>query len=183
MQNKFTVEFGDDKGRNFAFASLRTTVRGRFSLPEMYAAEVGQPTPGAVMAGLPVVPGAHLSVDCGKSTYRLWDPLNDKKNEDRRDRIAHVLKEAMVLPEGRKMVGFRDVEGELDADQLVTMIEELRRMQKARRIKVTSGSLPTEEAVEKHEGQELNDLWNTDANKARYKKDHRANVMRRQAVG
>jgi hypothetical protein len=119
------------------------------------------------MAALPTVPGAHLEVDCGKKTYRLYDPL--VKDPDRLDNIRQVLGNANVMSVGDKLKGFEEIKGTMDDDGLVTLIDELRRWQASKSLRMISGDLPSEKACSEHKGRVLNDQWNNSAHKPKYR--------------
>jgi len=175
MQNKFTVEFGDQNGRNFAVGSLSQRVRGRFSLSEMYSRQGGGPSPSGAMAAMPDVPGACLDVDCGEKTYKLWDPLAEPEAVERLDQIKGVMKNAGLLGASQNLKAFKPIERkDLTDDQLITLIDEMRRMERSNQLKVKRGKLPTVEECAKHPGRVLNDLWNTSAHKPKYKDEQEA---------
>jgi len=170
MKNKFTVEFGDVNCRNFLFAPLRQKVRGRFSISTLMSQEGGGQTPGNAIAGMPVIPGMHLDVDCSANTYRLWDPLNNEGQEakDLLSKIKTIMNRALLLGSDKDLKGVNDASGKLSDDELVTMVVHIKRMELANSVSVVRGDLPSDKAIEEYTGRELNDPWNTSAHKPRY---------------
>lgn len=173
IANKFTVEFGDDHGRNFRFGSLKQTLRGRWSNSEIAGRPGGGPQIGTKLTGLPDIPGLHLDVDCKASTYRLWDPLEQPGNEGLKQNILAVIKNASVFSADR-LDGHAEQSGKLTPDQLVTMVCELKQMHDGGKVTLKKGDFPSDAALEEHEGRRLNDLWNSSAQKPRYADEQEA---------
>lgn len=168
MLNKFTVEFGDAYGRSFMFGTLKTRIRGRFSIAEMMARPGGGPNVGQAMSQMPTIPGVHLDVNCKTGEFRLWDPLEQPGSERLRDQITAVMANASIAQGSERFKGIDEASGKLNDDKLVTMCDELLRMEENGSIIVRSGTLPKRSDLESHKGRILNDLWNSSAHKPKY---------------
>lgn len=166
---KFTVEFGNAKGRNFSVASLGIrNIRGRFSIADMHSQEEGSYNVEGRLASMPAIPGMHLEVSVKEKKARLYDPLSEDSEKGKVRRINAVLKGANM----RECQPAEDSTFKFDDDQLKTLLLELRRMKVSKKLTERKGSrLPSEAEVAKLAGEELNDLWNSSTTKPRYKKD------------
>jgi len=177
MPAPFVVEFGDDGNRSITIDTLRLTVRGAWSVATLHNREEGGRDLGAVMSGMPAIPGLRMAVDPRAGTAVLFDPLSD--DEELRERITRVLNRSVVLKTRETIKAVKDQEFELNDDQLKTLCIELVRKCTGRACgvhgvhlsaKLVKGDLPTEEQIGQMPGEELIELWN-EGRHPRYRKD------------
>ena len=177
---KFTIEFGDDFGRNFVLSSLagKIRVRGEWNPSRMYARKKPNGKPiemrsfSTAMSGMPPIPGERMEVLIRDGRVRIFDPLAAEENADLRARIQKVMKNASVIQSDSEIRPQGERKFEIDADTMKTLVCEIIHKQKAGECKLVSGSLPTEKELSDIAGDELFDPHSTMVtSKPRYKKD------------
>lgn len=170
----FTVEVGDDSNRTITINTLTMRLRGRYSLSNLFSRKdpsgkrmTGRNV-GDVMTQMPDIPGIRLEVDPGKSSVRIYDPLEGDK--DRCDEINRVLSSAVSI--GSSSITFvPEKTVTLDKDQLKTLCIEVVQHVRENSARVVSGSLPSQSAVNRLPGKKLYDPWSSDHTKPRYEED------------
>ena len=93
---KFTIEVGDDKGRNPLFGPAHQQLRGRWSRELMIGTISGK----QALSKMPDVPGLYIEVNTEKKAARIYDPLAEPKNKKLLDTVTPLFKE-IVGEDGR----------------------------------------------------------------------------------
>jgi len=121
---------------------------------------------GPAMTGMPAIPGIRLRVKPSEMKAYLEDPLADQPElVDRINRVARGAPSIKARSADWKPVPTRTFT--LTPDTLKTLILELLRKQEAKQIRMIKGKLPSEQTIDRLEGRQLNDPWNS-ARKPRY---------------
>ena len=164
----FTVEMGDDCCRQIMIGTLRTTLRGRWSIGVLHQREGGAGYLGPAMSGMPDIPGIRIQFKFKDMSIRIYDPLEG--NQPLLDKINAVCQRARIA----KSAPYKHVDEvvkPLDPDKMKTLLYELRQRLEANECFLVDGKFPSRAEVSACEGKELNDPWNSNSNKPKYAED------------
>lgn len=161
----FTVEFGDLHCRNHTINCFRLRVRGTWSVTRLHQRGIGGRDIGQAMSSMPDIPGQRLRIDPRAMKATLYDPLDD--DPALLERINVVAKNARSFWKGAPFKAVPVVELSLTPDLLKTLLAELRRKREAGNVAVVEGRMPSNETIEKMDGKEMYDPWNS-GRKPRY---------------
>lgn len=180
---RFTVEFGDDWGRNFEILSLPgVNVRGEWSKTRMEnrtidteknrGRPVGGPPSGDFANQLPSsIPGERLTVDWQAGTVTIFDPLGLPEFAGTLRQMERAGHANVRLASDQRLSVPQPREFNADDDTLKTLCLELAAMIGRNECKVIEGTLPTGDSLSRLPGDELYEPRSDAEDKPRYKKD------------
>jgi hypothetical protein len=138
------------------------------------------------MAGMPEIPGQHLTLDFDEYTMELRDPLEDEEHKKTLDRATKVAKKSMLLSRsksGNVFEAIPPIVSKLDVDKFKTLLLEVGRMlfpvgatkenpQKAniKAVLVNGSKYPTAAQIDELPGEELYDPGSNSSTQPKYKK-------------
>ncbi len=171
----FTVEFGDDAGRNIMISALQLTMRGAWDRQRMASRKDSNGRPLGVrtmsdhMNRMPDIPGQRMEVDTKKLTVRIFDPLVG----DELSYAGSVLDDALLMSGKREYIPQPEVVHDLqrNEDTFKTLMVELQYKLANGMARIVDGAFPANADLHALPGRQLHDPGNSSP-KCRYEEDY-----------
>lgn len=168
-RNTFTeveVELGDNRNRSVLFPLTQERYRGAWRREFLIADEMVEE-----IAGMPDIPGMRVRIDPQRRRVVVYDPLSLPENAELCRRVQAFVKKLTREDQGPDKL----TEHTLKSDNEVKgWLYWTRRLVDARRARVTQGTLPTLEEIERLAGKTRIENFNSSARACKFKEDQDA---------
>lgn len=157
------IELGDDRNRVFSWGPTMEILRGAWSRQNLKSDELVED-----LAKMPNIPGMCIRVAYERKLAVIYDPLSLEKNKELCATIAAMIYERFRKKEGPSKTVERKA---MDADDLKTWLYGMRRRVDNGQAKVTVGTLPTMDEIERLPGRVRIEMYNSSSRACKWREE------------